>query len=251
MWTARVTNASPTKLNTLLLTNPIIASLNDCYAIPLDSYLNQGWYDNVIAMDPLDPNRVWVGGIDLFRSDDGGQNWGVAAYWWGSPDPAYAHADQHAIVFHPSYNGTTNKVLFVGNDGGVFRTNDARAATTTGLGICDTAFGNFTWTERNNNYGVTQFYYGVPYPGGAAYFGGTQDNGTVRGTDGAGSEAWTTLVGATGARSRSIPPTRTSSAPRTRGSRSRSPRMGGRTSPTPRTGSIPSSTTASCSFPRS
>ena len=32
----------------------------------------QGGYDNDIAVDPTDPNRIWVGGIDLFRSEDGG-----------------------------------------------------------------------------------------------------------------------------------------------------------------------------------
>ena len=53
-------------------------------------------------------------------------------------DPAYAHADQHAIAFHPGYNGTTNRIMFVGNDGGVFRTDNARAAVATGpLAACD------------------------------------------------------------------------------------------------------------------
>ena len=63
-------------------------------------FFNQGWYDNVIAVDPLDPNRVWAGGIDLFRSDDGGVNWGAAGYWWFTKgvDPEYHHADQHGIV---------------------------------------------------------------------------------------------------------------------------------------------------------
>ena len=32
----------------------------------------QGAYDNVIAADPTSPNVVWAGGIDLFRSTDGG-----------------------------------------------------------------------------------------------------------------------------------------------------------------------------------
>ena len=38
----------------------------------------------------------------------------------------------------------------------------------------------------------------MPYPGGASYFGGTQDNGTVRGTDSGGPNAWTTLFGGDG-----------------------------------------------------
>ena len=36
---------------------------------------------------------------------------------------------------------------------------------------------------------VTQFYHGLPYPNGQTYFGGTQDNGTNRGTDVTGPNA--------------------------------------------------------------
>jgi outer membrane protein assembly factor BamB len=197
-WTTRVTNGDLTKLNTVLLTNPIIAFLTEC-SFGTSSFLHQGWYDNVIAVDPTDPDKVWVGGIDLFRSDDGGANWGLASYWWDSAFPQYAHADQHAIVFHPGYDGVTNRTMFVGNDGGLFRTDNAQAAVATGpTAACNPNNSSVTWTELNNNYGVTQFYYGVPYPGGDKYFGGTQDNGTVRGTDASGSEAWVEVLGGDG-----------------------------------------------------
>ncbi len=84
-WTARVRNTSATKLSTVLLSNPVYAFFSDCGFGP-DARYNQGWYDNVIAVDPIDPDRVWVGGIDLFRSDDGGANWGLASHWWASAD---------------------------------------------------------------------------------------------------------------------------------------------------------------------
>src|SRR5262249_23379824 len=194
-WSEQVDNASPAILNRLLLSNTPYGA--GC-AGPAQ-YFNQGWYDNVIAVDPTDTNRVWAGGIDLFRSDDGGANWGIASYWWANPAaPTYAHADQHAIVFHPAYNGTTNKQMFVGNDGGLFVTNDALAATgTSAAAACSTTGSSVTWANRNNGYGVTQFYYGVPYPGGATFFGGTQDNGTVRGTTGA-PNTWATVLGGDG-----------------------------------------------------
>jgi len=189
-WHSQVRNTSPTPLNTTLLSNPL-------YSVCYSQHFNQGWYDNVIAVDPVDPNRVWAGGIDLFRSDDQGQNWGLASCWWADPVQGtfYAHADQHAIVFHPNYNGDTNTTMFVGNDGGVFRTSNARAATNPGA--C-TATGNIAWTNLNNGYGVTQFYYGAVYPGGATFFGGTQDNGTIRGTSAAGANAWNMLQGGDG-----------------------------------------------------
>jgi hypothetical protein len=198
-WTAQVRNTDSTKLNTVLLTNPVYAFAAQC-GFGANQFFNQGWYDNVIAVDPTDPNRIWAGGIDLMRSDDGGMNWGLASYWWSSPvNPHYAHADQHAIVFHPQYDGMTNATMFVGNDGGLFRTDNARAATAVGpTAPCNVSNTAVSWTTLNNSYGVTQFYNGLPYPGGTTYFGGTQDNGTLRGTDAAGSNAWSTILGGDG-----------------------------------------------------
>jgi hypothetical protein len=198
-WTAQARNTHPTKLNTVLLTNPLFAFASEC-GFGASQFFNQGWYDNVVAVDPVDPNRVWVGGIDLFRSDDGGMSWGMASHWWAeSNNPRFSHADQHVIVFHPQYNGTTNKIMFVGNDGGLFRTDDALAAVATGpTAPCSTSNGNVRWRELNNNYGVTQFYHGVPFPNGETYFGGTQDNGTVVGTDRNGIDGWNQILGGDG-----------------------------------------------------
>ncbi len=201
-WSSRVRNTDPTKLNTVLLTNPAFAFYADCSFIPPgpNQFFNQGWYDNVVAVDPLDQNRVWAGGIDLFRSDDGGANWGLASYWWApSGHSHFAHADQHAILFHPDYNGGSNKIMFVANDGGIFRTDNARAATATGsTAPCSVDNGSVTWTSLNNGYGVTQFYHGLPYPNGATYFGGTQDNGTLRGSDSGGINGWSRPLGGDG-----------------------------------------------------
>ncbi|MGH9822425.1 MAG: hypothetical protein ACREDR_04140, partial [Blastocatellia bacterium] len=195
-WTAQVRNTDTTKLNTLLLTNPIEALLVECSIGKSEVFLNQGWYDNVIAVDPLNPDQVWVGGVDLFRSDDAGVTWGLASYWWSS---ASAHADQHAIVFHPRYNGTTNQIMLVGGDGGLYETTNARAAIAAGpSAACDAANTSVTWTNLNNNYGVTQFYYGAVYPDGLTYFGGAQDNGISRGTDSGGVNAWSKIHGGDG-----------------------------------------------------
>ncbi|MBI1736724.1 MAG: hypothetical protein HYR51_16280, partial [Candidatus Rokubacteria bacterium] len=190
-WARRADTTAP-KLNRLLLSNPVIAYYSRCFGGD-DAYYNQGWYDNVIAVDPTNPNYVWAGGVDLFRSTDGGATWRLASYWWISPgDPQYVHADQHVIVFHPQYNGSTNQQMFIGNDGGIFRTSNAKTATASS-DPCADAQGSIAWTELNNSYGVTQFYHGLPYPNGATYFGGTQDNGTVRGSDATGLNGWTEI----------------------------------------------------------
>ena len=195
-WTSQLNTS--VKLNTLLLTNPVYA-YSECVGGSVGNY-NQGWYDNVIAVDPVDPNIVWSGGIDLMRSTDGGANWGVASYWWFDKgvDPQYAHADNHVIRFAPGYNGTSNKTMYVASDGGIFRTSDARANVgTTISNVCGTPVaGSVAWTELNNNYVTTQFYHGATYPDGETYFGGMQDNGTWRGTT--ASSAWSRLTGGDG-----------------------------------------------------
>jgi len=209
--------------------HPVNAVLVECGFGGSNQFLNQGWYDNVIAVDPTDANVVWVGGIDVWRSDNGGVNWGVASYWWfqgnGTPpnngDPQLVHADNHVIVFHPNYNGTSNQTMIVGDDGGIYKTDNAKAGNvgyvngTTPSGgtvtstspICGNEFtpgGFFTvpspviWGPLNNGYQVTQFWPGAVYPNGTTYFGGTQDNGTNRGTDANGVNAWERILGGDG-----------------------------------------------------
>ena len=187
------------RINQLLLSNPVFGLLATCFG-GSSQFLNQGWYDNVLAVDPLDENRVWAGGIDLFRSDDGGANWGVASYWWFTKgaDPEYHHADQHGLVFHPGYNGTSNRIMFATSDGGVERVDDARAPVGNTLAaVCGTpVVGSPTWVDRNNGYVTTQFYDGSVYPDGGTFFGGLQDNGTQRGTT--GGSTWSVLAGGDG-----------------------------------------------------
>ncbi len=64
-WTARMRNDDPVKLNTVLLSNPVYAFYSTCFGGTANYWLNQGWYDNVIAVDPLDRDKVWAGGVDL------------------------------------------------------------------------------------------------------------------------------------------------------------------------------------------
>jgi photosystem II stability/assembly factor-like uncharacterized protein len=199
-WERRVHYSDSNKLNTVQLTNPVYAFLADCGYGPSNVAFNQGWYDNQIAVDPKNENIVWTAGIDTMRSDDGGQTWGLASYWWFDPtDPNYAHADNHAITFHPKYNGDSNRQMFLASDGGVHRTNNARAAVGKTLdAVCGyTTPDMMTWASLNNGYQVTQFYHGAVYPDGQTFFGGTQDNGTLRGTNGDGQN-WHSIRGGDG-----------------------------------------------------
>jgi hypothetical protein len=206
-WTTQVTNTNANAQNTQLLSNPVETFLVQCGFGSTNANITQGWYDNIIAVDPANPNVVWVGGTDLFRSDDAGQNWGIASYWWATPgvDTEYAHADHHVIIFHPGYNGTTNQIMYEGSDGGIFYTTNARAnvafspgATTASSAVCgNTVANDVSWLPLNNSYEVSQFYDGVAFPDGNTFFGGLQDNGTPRGTIG-GSNNWVSIRGGDG-----------------------------------------------------
>src|SRR4051812_2059016 len=186
----------------MLLTNVASAAARVCNAQGSTAIPGtMGWYNNVIAVDPRDPNRVWAAGVEWFRSDDGGRNWGLASYGYGSTTGSYfAHPDQHAITFHPNYDGDGNQVALIGNDGGIFRTTNARAAASSGpLAPC---LGGqpiqVAWTSLNHGYGVTQFYHGTPFPDGTQYLAGAQDNNTLLGSDATGPDGWRPIFGGDG-----------------------------------------------------
>jgi photosystem II stability/assembly factor-like uncharacterized protein len=146
----------------------------------------QGWYDNAIWVSPSSSQTLIVGGIDLWRSTNGGVTLTKISRWDRAPNTS-AHADQHAIVHHPGFNGTTNKTVFFGNDGGVYRATDALTATL-----------ESGWTELNNNLGITQFYGAAGNPSSGVIVGGTQDNGTLRYSSAGGAQGWTTMFGGDG-----------------------------------------------------
>jgi photosystem II stability/assembly factor-like uncharacterized protein len=150
---------------------------------------DQGWYDNAVwAGDPTDSNLVVVGGIDLYRSTDGGDTLRRISTWWESGS---AHADHHCIVADSGYTGARNKRVYFGNDGGIFRANDVRTVGNDPPRVQG-------WKELVNTYGVTQFYGGAGNVATGAIVGGTQDNGTLVYTPAGGSEGWTEMFGGDG-----------------------------------------------------
>lgn len=121
----------------------------------------QGDYDNALRVHPTDPNTVFLGGLDIYKSTNGGSSWTQVSMWVpNTPGFPYAHADQHVFTFH---TGTNPPTLFVGNDGGTYKT--------TNLGS--------SWSSLNNHLGVTQFYFFDVHPTNAnIMLGGSQDTGS-------------------------------------------------------------------------
>jgi hypothetical protein len=199
-WTAKVRGTEGDRIGSLILMNPFAATASTCDEDGQDQNVNMGWYCNVIAVDPVNENRVWAAGVDLFRSDDGGATWGLASYWWEDTTVAsFAHADHHGITFHPAYDGITNRTMFTTGDGGVFRTDNATdAVARTFDATCDSSASGIAFRSLNHSYGATQFYHGAVSPDGRTFFAGAQDNGTVRGTVAGGINGWQMVYGGDG-----------------------------------------------------
>jgi hypothetical protein len=140
--------------------------------IPADDFTRgQAWYDQAISVDPNNPNTVIVGGIDLFKSTDGGTTWNQISKWYNwNAKYSYVHADQHAILYKPNSSSTA---LFA-NDGGVFYTSNLTATDTANV-----------ISHASKGYNVTQFYAGAIHPeiGKNFFLAGSQDNGTQRFTN--------------------------------------------------------------------
>jgi hypothetical protein len=141
---------------------------------PFDKYTVQGSYDMVIAVKPDDPNFVILGGTNLYRSTDGFSSPNntrfIGGYEEGIELPVIRgyknhHPDQHVLFFHP----TNSNILYSGNDGGVYRTDNISEVDT------------IHWTTLNKGYLTTQFYtlaIDQSLSNDPVIIAGAQDNGT-------------------------------------------------------------------------
>lgn len=158
------------------------------YTDPISTSLlsTQRTYNMVIAVNPTDKNLVYAGGVNLQRieinqqeineskfeliggtlpPEDGGIGWSHTH-----------HPDQHSFRF--SYSDP--RVVYSGNDGGVYKTNDILAPTV-------------KWESLNNGYITSQFYtvaIDKDTPQDPTIVGGLQDNGKRLTTDYGEAQNW-------------------------------------------------------------
>ena len=144
---------------------------------------SQAWYDLSVDVDPNNSNTLFVGGIDLFKSTNGGSSWSQVSHWYGGFGFQEVHADQHVAVYKP---GSSTEIIF-GHDGGVSYSSNANASMP-------------TISARNNGYNVTQFYAAAinGASGSNNMLAGAQDNGTHKFTT-AGISSTTEVTGGDGA----------------------------------------------------
>jgi photosystem II stability/assembly factor-like uncharacterized protein len=135
-----------------------------------------GYYFGRIAADPVDPERVYIQGVPMLTSTDGGKTWkGIGGRG--------VHGDYHAIFIDPK----APQRLAIGNDGGINISYD---------------YGD-TWT-RLNNLPVGQFtIIAVDSADPYNIVGGLQDNGVMRGPSTyrygkSDPQAWKSIYGGDG-----------------------------------------------------
>lgn len=148
-------NDSNTTLGVYRSTN---SGVNWVNVTPSNTFLgNQGWYDNIISVNPVNANIVLAGGVFLWRSTNGGANWTFVS-------DQDIHADQHTCLWKPD-----GSQVWVGHDGGVSTSLDAGA----------------TWTSYENILPITQYVnIDVGVSNTNLIMGGSQDNGISRTTNG-------------------------------------------------------------------
>jgi len=145
-----------------------------------DLYYSYGYYFGEIRVDPQDVNNIYILGVPLLKSNDGGKTFFAI-------DKENVHVDHQALWINPNRQGH----LINGNDGGLNITYDDGAH----------------WI-KNNFPNVGQFYtinidYQTPYN----VYGGLQDNGVWTGPHNAkqdrtwlqeGQYPWKRLMGGDG-----------------------------------------------------
>lgn len=138
-------------------------------------------YDITGVVDPTNPDKIFLGGVDSYVSMDKGATTTKISTWNAYDTPAgYSHADHHHMLMPDS------STIYDANDGGFF------VGTVSGT--------NVTWTSKNIGLPTLQYYSLCQHPSDPTKFqGGLQDNGhaffdgangyMVAGGDG-GDSAW-------------------------------------------------------------
>ncbi|WP_298318538.1 T9SS type A sorting domain-containing protein [uncultured Aquimarina sp.] len=117
----------------------------------------QAWYDMALAVSDTNPEEIYTGELDVWKSTNGGDNF-TQVNNWASRTASYTHADIHFLRF---FNGE----LFCGSDGGIFKSNN----------------GGNTFSDLTEKMQIGQFYkIAVSKSNGKSkkMAGGLQDNGS-------------------------------------------------------------------------
>lgn len=125
------------------------------------------FFRNSFKSSNIDKDLICIGGIDLYRSTNGGSNWSKVNEWWEYYDnpSVYLHADIPDIQF--MLDPDQNEFVFISTDGGLYISYD---------GVMDEVL-----NLSENDLGVSQYYstYTAKFPPYKVY-AGSQDQGFQR-----------------------------------------------------------------------
>lgn len=132
------------------------ANLPDQSSGGLTFFNGQGLYDIYVAVNPSNPNIVYAGGIDTWRTTNGGSNWTNITLGYSSRK---VHPDQQAFAFNPLNPNT----IYLAGDGGIMKSYN----------------GGQSFVDLNNGLQITQFIgLAVSAQDTNLIVAGSQDNGT-------------------------------------------------------------------------
>lgn len=134
----------------------------------------QGFYDLALTVSPVYDDDIYIGGMHIWKSSDGGKTWRILNHWVGGFGLPYLHADQHDLIIDPK-----NLDLYSANDGGLSVSHDNGGK----------------WNDLSNGMSITQFYrLSNLQNSNNTIIGGAQDNGTFLYKNG----TWMNVLGGDG-----------------------------------------------------
>ncbi len=152
--------------------------------IPASGQGGQGWYDLSILVDPKDKERVFVGGINMWGTENGGTTWSPCSFWV-MYNGFTLHADHHQYKYNP-----LDQKYYACQDGGVARTSAIVLGPMNSQATWPTI-----WEEKSNGMAITSFYrlgLAEMFPG--YVIAGAQDNSTFYNENG----KWVNIMGGDG-----------------------------------------------------
>jgi hypothetical protein len=144
-------------------------ALRDCQGGGGD--YNQNWYDQGVAVDPNNPDRVFFDTFDVWFATRTGTVWNDITCGYSYSTPAGpVHVDQHALAFLPE----SSSILLIGNDGGAHGTTNADVTNSNT---------DPTWFNMDTGINTIEFYSGdisgnFANSASPQANGGAQDNGS-------------------------------------------------------------------------
>jgi len=136
-----------------------------------DSQSTYGWWFAHIWIDPFNSNNVFLAGLELWQSTDGGATFNT------SNGP---HPDQHVMAFDKRRKG----LVYLGDDGGFYRSTASGASGSWHKATYE------PWTQFDG--------LDVSEQDPSRINGGLQDNGSVRSWGRSGSGPWDSYYGGDG-----------------------------------------------------